>query len=468
MLRGIRGIAVVLVLSGPAGGSPQAAGEPTASIPLMVPAGTPLRLYVTKRFKRKQGTAVTARLIEPVYAFDSEVIPAGAQVTGIVSRSPGVPKLDRARAIVRGDFTPYKIPMVQFDSVLFPDGHKLEVHTAETTGLNSLYIERKKKTPPPTAPNGVKDKVKAQVNARIESVADAVRMPGKKERFVDFVMAKLPYHPQYVRSRTRFDAELTGDLSFGTEAFPREAAASIGGRPAPDSTVAARLVTPVDSASTRQGDAIEAVLTAPLFDAGHKLVLPEGTRLKGAVVVAQHARWLHRSGKLRFNFLDLQLPHEVAALRAAPESQMHTQAIVDAAEGNGKGALKVDGEGGIKATEPKTRLIAPIISLWVANRAADNDPVRTASGQRTGTLQRNSAGRILGGGMGFGLLGTAISQSSRYFGMALGYYGLAWSVYSNMLARGAEVHFDKNAVLEIKFGGRPAPPAAPNRKEKRN
>jgi hypothetical protein len=41
--------------------------------------------------------------------------------------------------------------------------------------------------------------------------------------------------------------------------------------------------------------------------------------------------------------------------------------------------------------------------------------------------------------------------------MAFGYYGLAWSVYSNVIARGGEVQFDKNAVMEIKFGARKPP-----------
>ena len=35
------------------------------------------------------------------------------------------------------------------------------------------------------------------------------------------------------------------------------------------------------------------------------------------------------------------------------------------------------------------------------------------------------SGRTLGGGLGLGMLGAAISQSSPYVGMAFGYYGLA-------------------------------------------
>jgi hypothetical protein len=38
--------------------------------------------------------------------------------------------------------------------------------------------------------------------------------------------------------------------------------------------------------------------------------------------------------------------------------------------------------------------------------------------------------------------------------MAFGYYGLAWSVYSSVFARGGEVQFDKNAMMDVKFGAR--------------
>ena len=55
-------------------------------------------------------------------------------------------------------------------------------------------------------------------------------------------------------------------------------------------------------------------------------------------------------------------------------------------------------------------------------------------------------------------MGSAVSQSSPYVRMAFGYYGLAWSVYSNVIARGGEVEFDKNAMMDIKFGAR-TPPA---------
>ena len=71
--------------------------------------------------------------------------------------------------------------------------------------------------------------------------------------------------------------------------------------------------------------------------------------------------------------------------------------------------------------------------------------------------------------MGFGLLGTIAAQSSRTVGAALGYYGLAWSVFSTVVARGREVQFDKNAVVDIGFNTRESKPdsgsAAPKRNE---
>ena len=108
----------------------------------------------------------------------------------------------------------------------------------------------------------------------------------------------------------------------------------------------------------------------------------------------------------------------------------------------------MDSEGGVQAQESKTRFIAPVISLLLASKSADNDAghhsALGASGSAaTSGANANVSGRTLGGVSGFGLLGAAVSQSSPYVGMAFGYYGLAWSVYSNVIAKGGEVQFEK-------------------------
>src|SRR5689334_20197259 len=83
-----------------------ASAVPQQSIPLTVPAGAPLRVYLTRRLPKKVGQPVHAKLFEPVFAFNREVLPAGAEVLGHVSRLAPVPIMQRAAAIINGDFTP--------------------------------------------------------------------------------------------------------------------------------------------------------------------------------------------------------------------------------------------------------------------------------------------------------------------------------------------------------------------------
>jgi hypothetical protein len=446
-------------------------------IPLVVPAGAPLRLYLTKRVPKRAGAPVQAKVIDPVYAFDHEVIPPGATVMGKVGRVIPVSKAERVRAILNGDFTPLHVARVDFTTLVMPDGRALPIQTAEEVGLDTIMPSRPVKQKANTQQNAgvlgagkqqVKDAVQAQI-ARAKSIPDMVRGPGKMERIEDYLMAKLPYHPQYVRRGTRFDADLVQPLSFGTEPAASAHLAPSGTQPTADTVAHARLVTPLDSAHAQPGETVEAVLAEPVFSADHKLILPEGTQLEGTVVAAKKARRFHRGGQLRFTFKEIELPQEVARLEsAAPAGVEHrpaqeklkfrTQANLQAAESGGKAALKVDGEGGVQAKESKTRFLAAAASVMIARRAGDNDPLRNPSGQVVGQSQ-NVGGRTLGGGFGFGLLGMGIAQSSRWVGAAFGYYGMAWSLYSTVIARGSEVQFRKNAVVDIRFNTHPEPAA---------
>jgi hypothetical protein len=444
------------------------AAEQDNTISLSVPSGAPLRLYLTKRIPKRVGAPVEAKVLDPVFAFDREVVPAGTVVRGEVSRVQPAGKWQRTRAILNGDFTPLRTSEVTFTTLVLPDGRTLSTHTVETAGLNSIYTEPRKtknqKTQPTNQNGGIlgtakqtaKDRATGAINARSRGVFDLVRGPNKKEKLVDFLWSKLPYHPQYVRRGTRFDASLRDPLEFGFTPIKQGDLADLGSQPMPDSVVHVRLLTALDSASAEPGEPVEAVVAAPLFSPEHKLVLPEGTRLIGAVVAAKKARSFHRAGQLRFNFQRVELPQEIASLRPAAPAPLKAEATLDAAEASGTAPIKVDSEGGVQAKESKTRFIAPVISLMLASRAADNDAGHHhASG--TGGAEGNVSGRTLGGGLGFGLLGAAVSQSSKYVGMVFGYYGLAWSVYSSVIARGGEVQFDKDAMMDIKFGARTPP-----------
>ena len=101
--------------------------------------------------------------------------------------------------------------------------------------------------------------------------------------------------------------------------------ALLASQPAVGSVVHARLLTPLDSAISTQGEKVTAVLEQPLFSADHKLILPVGTAVDGSVVVAKKAGWFHHAGRLRFNFQNLELPQEVRLLESprTPSRRKH-------------------------------------------------------------------------------------------------------------------------------------------------
>jgi hypothetical protein len=73
--------------------------EGVSKVLLNVIAGAPLRLYLTNRVSKRAGAPVQAKIMEPVFAFDREVIPAGTVALGRVSRTQAVGKWERVRAL---------------------------------------------------------------------------------------------------------------------------------------------------------------------------------------------------------------------------------------------------------------------------------------------------------------------------------------------------------------------------------
>ena len=212
----------------------------SVEVPLIVPEGVPLRLYLTKRAPKKLGAAVEAKVLEPVYAFSRLVIPAGAVVEGRVSELRPVSKGQRATAMLGGDFTPLRVASIEFTSVRLPDGSNVPLHTAASGGLNTIVSSQpakaKNQTPNQntgvlgTAKQNTKDAIQGQVD-RVKSIPDLVRAPDKKEKAEDYLMAKLPYHPQYFRKGSRFDADLEQRLTFGSERLSPASVAMFGTQP---------------------------------------------------------------------------------------------------------------------------------------------------------------------------------------------------------------------------------------------
>ena len=93
-----------------------------------------------------------------------------------------------------------------------------------------------------------------------------LKAPGRIHRLKRYVEAQLPVHAQYIPVGTVYFAELNAPLDFGTEVMTQQMASSIGGPLPPDSVVHARLVTPLTSATSQQGEVVEAVISQPLLD----------------------------------------------------------------------------------------------------------------------------------------------------------------------------------------------------------
>lgn len=467
-------------------------GGETKEVRLTMTAGAPIRFYLVNRVSKRAGEPVYGKTIEPVFAFDREVVPAGALVSGKISRAPSVSKWRRVQSVLNGDFTPLRSPVIQIDALTLPDGTKRAIRTEEAPALPTIFREPSKKKQKQTAPkqqpqagpqnqNGgilgtarqtLKQKVDSEISSRTYGVADIVRAPNRKEQLIDFLWAHSPYHPQYLRRGTRVDSPLIDPLQFGSATMKTGDLAGLGAQRPGDATGRVRLLTPLDSATAKVGDPVRASVSIPLFASDHKLALPEGALLTGTVTVAKKARLFHRGGQLRFRFDNLQLPEDAVisapaageAPSASVESQsagqlelkrretpIQTQATLEGAEAGGSLPIKVDSEGGVTTQESKARFLAPAISLIIASRAADNDAGRNHAASGTGG-EANVSGRTFGGLSGFGLVGAVSSQASKYVGMGFGYYGLAWSVYTNVVAKGGEIVFNRNAMMDIRFG----------------
>ena len=104
--------------------------ERASTVSLGVPSGAPLRLYLTRRVSKRLGAPVEAKLMEPLDAFDREVIPAGTVVLGKVSRTQPVTKWQRIGAILNGDFTPLRRAQIEFTNA-----PKLQVGSGPGRGI---------------------------------------------------------------------------------------------------------------------------------------------------------------------------------------------------------------------------------------------------------------------------------------------------------------------------------------------
>jgi hypothetical protein len=404
--------------------------------PVQIPTSSPLSVELLEHVPMKAGEALEGRLLYGVYVDNRVALPAGIILRGSVVQLDA----DRSRRIhsrLRGDFTPFHIPVVRFDQIVLPDGSVQVVYSKHARdGAPILRLS----PPPGTKKQSFLGQQIAEARRQLKATVELFTTPGRRDRLVQFIYSQLPYHPERVEAGTAWTVELAQPL----EVTPRapgdglDAAFKGGSKPTSNGEPAtsqnreewrlrAYLQQTISSTHDKPGDTFQAVVAEPVFNLEHSVVVPEGSLLVGEITQAKAARSFGRAGKLRLRFKELKLPNGFS------QPMIGTLAGVDASK---SANLQMDPEGGVQP-QSQNRVIAPLILTLLAGRAFDDD----------GSQLANSA--VASNGLG--IVGRVVGMvaSSRNVAAGIGIYGAAVSFYDLWLARGHDVVFARNTRIEI-------------------
>ena len=433
-----RRVCVSLLASALTAAPPASAQSNDASLRLVVEEGTPLRVALDRRMViRRVGQKVEAVLVDPVFAHDRIVIPAGTRVLGHVERRTAVSKKQRALAMLSGDFTPLHDILLQFDAIVLADGGTLPVRTQVSAGTEQVRLVLADNAP--KQGNILSSAGEEAVQQAKQTVA-VLKGPDKVERMKDTGLRALPYHPEFFSKGTVFNARLLSALDFGS-AMPADAA-DASATPAPSSVLSARLVSTIDSTHATRGTPVEAVLTRPVFSSAHQLILPAGARLTGQVTFVKRARHFRRNGQLRFLF-------DTVHVRGRDSTGL--LASLYSVEAGRAERLAVDEEGGTKVTNSATRFIAPavgtlaLVGLSQGHLDYDTDgagPEMTYGGPLSGSV----AGLV-----GASITGLALSSLGHPAAVTLGVLGVVRTTYAGVIAKGREVVFPADTRIQVQL-----------------
>jgi hypothetical protein len=443
--------------------SAQSGADPVA---LVVQAGTPLDVALDERVTIQHvGQRVSGTIVNPVYVYDRIVVPTGTRVLGAVAQLRDPPVGTRVRGLLAGDFTPARGVVLVFDALVMGDngdGGEKELPIQTTVTGEQANVVRLVAGGAKT--EGAEDAVTARVRdeaaqAResiresVKNALAAIKRPGKAERLKQAFMSKLPYHRQYLAKGTVYTARLEAPLDFGTA--PAAERASDGATPMPGSVLSARLLTALDSSKTPRGTPVVGVVTEPVFSSDHRLIFAAGTEIRGTVTFAQGAARFHRNGRLRFLFERVITPAEDPRSLVASLYSVQTSADQHVA---------LDDEGGASIDNQKTRFVAPALAVVMlgasayqpAERAtATPEPADLGAASAAGYSGTGGSG-VVGGYLGLGLAGAALSQISRPVGIALATVGVGRTFYTNIFGKGREMTFPADTPIEVQLAPGPA------------
>ena len=432
--------------------------DPFVRVSLALQEGSAFSIALPRRVPiRHTGEPLEGELVQSAYAFDRIVIPAGSLVLGHVTVIKSAARRERVQAIMQGDLSPLRSAQVEFNTLVLKDGRHIPIQTRVSQGTAQVVHLEVAGGPRAKRPNRASqalDNARRQVEREKNQMAFDIRTPGRMHRLKEWLIAQLPYHRQFLPAGARFTAALKAPVVLGSARIPASELKRVGSAPPAHSVLQAILVTPLSSATAHRGTPAEALVTQPVFAKHHQLIIPEGSMLEGSVVQVDPARRLrlHRNGILRFTFLKIQTPYGIPR---------PVEGTLQGVEVDEKEKLKLDSEGGVHSTTSKMDYAAPAIAVLIAAASAAPDVDVRPGGRVYTDTSGPATGQILGGGLGYRLIGVAMALAIRYQPVTAGFavYGAAWSIYSHLLSRGQDVVFRKDTPMEILLGEhRPASP----------
>lgn len=397
--------------------------RPTISLP----ARTPLPVQIQDHLPMRVGQPIRAQLIYPVYIDNTLVLPTKTIVTGTVT-ALNSNHTRRISARLRGDFTPFRTPIVRFTGITLADGSTLPITTGTATDGAPIY---RLVAPPPRKGGFIHQRWDDGVQILRDKLA-IITGPDKRDRLVQFLYTQLPYHPQRIEKGTAWTVETSEPISFSpqTAATPEPPPPTTKDDTSTSWIIQAYLGEQLSSASSKSGQEIKATVAEPIYNPDHTIAVPVGATMIGEVTKAKPARRFGRAGALHFEFRQLVLPTGITQT---------VQASLTGADSDADQKLALDSEGQVKP-KPQDKLLIPFILLTLAARPLDQDN-GDSGGFGKNAVASNSLGVI-----GF-IIGTAAGQPNIAAG--IGYYGAAISIYERWIKRGRDVSFARDTRLVL-------------------
>jgi hypothetical protein len=427
--------------------------------PGTVPAGTPLAVAIDRNYPMRAGETIRGHLLYPIYADNTLLLPEGTVVTGSVVELLS-DRSRRVRAALGGDFTPFHKPQVQFTQIVLPDGATIPFSSGAAATGTQIY---RAVAPPPTKGGFLRQEFNSGLSAARSDVA-TFTAPGKGDRLLQFIYGRLPYHPQRIEHGTSWTIETTASLDIPAQPAPPPTPPVVVPRkphfweePTPPAQsagdtgawiVQANLEDTVSSETSKDGQAIKALVAEPIFNPDHTIAVPQGATLVGVVTRAKPARRFGRTGVLSFRFSQLILPNA--------ETQIVETRLTGADSAQD---IALGSEGQVKS-KPQDKIAIPLILALMAARPLDMD--HHGASYENGTFKNG-----VGGAAGLGLVGTIVGMAggSPYAAAGIGYWGAGRAFYDRWIARGQKITFAKDTRIVVETTPRRAAPIKPDAPE---